>query len=135
MSYYDEPHYTPERRALYQTLSVIETSMQHARNLEAAEIARIEKQKADAENERLSAWHLEDTRRKQAVEEEAKRKEAASNFEADLKRQFFDGNPFASEFDFQTMLPELRKRAMLENTGTADKSEEMMRASGNYSRM
>jgi len=135
MSYLKFPNLNNQQIQTYETLSVLEASAQHNAKLRAAENAALEKQKRDAENEKLSAQHLEHSRREREAEAEARRKEAAANFEADLRRKFFEGNSFASESDFRVMWPELRKRAMLENTGTADKSEELMRQSGSYSRM
>ena len=135
MGYLKYPGMTPEQEAIMRQQGLVQHSLEHQARLRAAENAAFEKQKQDAENEKLAAWHLEDSRRRQAAEAEAKRKEAAANFEADLRRKFFEGNSFASESDFRAMLPELKKRAMLENTDTADKSEAAMRASGNYHAM
>ena len=135
MSFYDNKNYTPEQRAMYKQAAIIQNSAHHQRLKQIEAEAFAEREKQQAETERLAAWHLEDSRRQRAAEEEAKRKEAAANFEADLRRRFFEGNPFAKESDFQTMLPEIRKRAMLENIDTADKAEEMTRASGNYKLM
>jgi membrane protein involved in colicin uptake len=132
MSYLKYPGLSKEQLQTYETLSILENSAQHHANLRAAENAALEKQKRDAENEKLMAKHRAEREAELKAEAEARRKEAASNFEADLKRKFFEGNSFASESDFQAMLPELRKRAMLENTDMADKSEAAMRASGNY---
>ncbi len=135
MPYLDYPNLSPEQKATYKTLAVLEASGQHHANLQAAENLALEKQKRDAENERLSAQHLEQSRREREAEAEVKRKEAAANFEADLRQRFFAGNSFASESDFQNLLPELKKQEMLKNSERAETSEQLMRASGDYSAM
>ncbi len=132
MNYLDFPNLSPEQRAANRTIAILEHSAQHAAELERLKREQIEREKSDVENERLAAWHLEQSRREREAEEEVKRKEAAAGFEADLRRNFFEGNSFASESDFRAMLPELRKRAMLENTSTADKAEETTKQQGNY---
>jgi hypothetical protein len=121
--------------AIMKEQALIQSSLESQAKLRQAENAVLEREKRDAETERLAEWHREDSRRKHEAEAEATRKLASENFVSDLRRRFFEGNSFASEADFRAMLPELKKRAMLENTASADKSEELMRASGDYSRM
>ncbi len=135
MSFLDYPNLSPEQRATYKTLSVLEASGQHHANLRAAENEAFEKQKRDAENERLSEQHRLQREAELRIEAENFRKQSAANFEADLRRKFVEGNGFASESYFQNLLPKLRENAMLANVDSSDKTEQMIRESGNYSRM
>ncbi len=136
MSYLKYPGMSAEAEMIMRQEALVRNNLEHHANLRAAENAALEKEKRDAETERLAAWHREDTRKRQEAEAEATRKLAAANFEADLRRRFFEGNSsFASEADFRAMLPELKRRAMLSNIDSSDKSEAVTRASGNYNLM
>ncbi len=135
MRYYDDKNYTPERRAMYQHLSIVESSMQHAANLQAAENAALEKQKTDAENEKLLAKFDAEREAELKAETEEKRKQAAAHFEQSLRDQFFAGNSHVTESDFQSVLPDLRKSAMLKNMENVETAESVIRNSGSYSAM
>ena len=135
MSYYDYKNLSPEQKATYQTLSILETSANHQAKLQAAERAAFEKEKSDAENEKLLAKHRDERERELAAEAEQRRKENAARFEQSLRERFFAGNEFASEADFQKVLPKMRESVMLKNAETQETTENLMRKSGNYSRM
>lgn len=135
MSYYDYKNLSAEQKATYRTLSILETSARHQANLRAAENAAFEKEKSDAENEKLLAKHRADRARELAAEAEQRRKENAGRFEQSLRERFFAGNPFASESDFQKVLPKMRESMMLKNAETQETTEELMRKSGSYSAM
>lgn len=135
MPYYDFKNLSPERRAFYQQAAILENSVAHAAELKRLENEQIAQTKKDEENERLSEKFRVEREAELKKQAEEKRKQSAAHFEQNLREQFFAGNSHASESDFREMLPELKKRAMLENTESADKSEQMMRQSGSYGAM
>ncbi len=135
MSYFDYPNLSAEQRAFYKQAAILENSVQHQNRLEAERLAFAEQQKANVELEKESEKHRLAREVELRIEAENFRKQSAANFEVDLRQRFFDGNPFASESDFQNLLPKLRENAMLANVDSSDKTEQMIRESGNYSRM
>ncbi|MGI8642290.1 MAG: hypothetical protein ACR2MG_20355 [Pyrinomonadaceae bacterium] len=135
MSYLDDKNLSPEQRATYKTLAILENSAAHQRLKQVEAEAFAEQQQKDAENQKLSEQHRLQREAELRIEAENFRKQSAANFETDLKRKFFEGNPFASESDFQKILPKLRENAMLANVDSSDKTEKLIRESGSYSRM
>jgi hypothetical protein len=136
MSFLDYPNLSPEQRATYKTLSVLEASGQHHANLRAAENEAFEKQKRDAENERLSEQHRLQREAELRIEAENFRKQSAANFEADLRQRFFDGNPHASESDYLNVKDELKRQTLLSNMNFfGNKAEEITKSQSDYSAM
>jgi membrane protein involved in colicin uptake len=135
MPYYDDKNYTPEQRATYETLAVLENSARHAANVEAAQKAHEARLKKDEENEKLLAKFDAEREAELKAETEEKRKQAAAYFEQSLRDQFFAGNSHVTESDFQSVLPDLRKSAMLKNMENVETAESVIRNSGSYSRM
>lgn len=135
MSFLKYPGMSESEIAVMTQQAMIEESRQHQLNLQRAEEAVLEKRKSDAENEKLVEWHRQDSERKRQAEAEENRKIAAENFEQDLRRKFFEANGFASESDFQKILPKLREQTMIDKINSSDKSEKLTLESGNYSAM
>lgn len=120
---------------MYETLSILETSAARQAVKEAEKTAFAENEKYQAELEKESEKHRLQREAELRIEAENFRKQSAANFEADLRQRFFDGNKFASESDFQKILPKLRENAMLANVDSSDKAEQLIRESGNYGAM
>jgi membrane protein involved in colicin uptake len=135
MSILDYKNLSPEQRAVNQTIATIEASAQHAANLQAAENAALEKAKRDAENEKLSEKFRAEREAELKKEAEEKRKAAAAGFEQSLRERFFRANEFATESDFQAMLPKLKEAEMIARMQAEETTEGLMRQSGSYGAM
>lgn len=135
MSYYDFPNLSPERRVMYQTLSIIEDSAAHAARLEAEKRAFAEQEKENAENEKLLAQHLEHSRREREAEARKLREESNKSLQVELRERFFRANPNALEADYLRVKDSLKDAYFVEKMKSEATSEDVVRNSGNYSRM
>ena len=135
MSYLDDKNYTPEQRAMYKTLAILENSAQHQNRLEAERLAFAENAKLQAELHVESEKHRLAREAELKAEADARRKEAAANFEQNLREQFFAKNPHASESDYLSVKDELKRQAMLSNMDFGNKAEEISKNQVNYGAM
>ncbi len=132
---YDFPNLSPEQRAANQVIATIENSARHQNLIQAEQAAFAEQAARDAETEKQSEKFRVEREAELRREAEQRRQAAAVGFEKSLRERFFRGNEFATEADFQRMLPKLRENAMLDRMQTEADAEDLMRATGNYSAM
>lgn len=135
MSIYDFPNLSDEQRAVNKTIAIIENSQRHHANLEAAKKQAELKIAQDIENEKLLAKFAAEREKELEAEAEKMKKENRERGEAELRRRFFTANPDQTESDFQSVLPEMRKAEMLRRMESQQTAEDLIRNSGNYSRM
>ena len=132
---YSNKGLSPAQAQAMEVATLLEITRRHQLKLAAAEQAAFKKSEIDAANEKLAAKFRAERERELAAEAEARRKQAAAQFEQDLRAQFFAGNEFASESDFQKVLPRMKEEAMLANARSQTDSEGRMRGTGSYVRM
>ena len=133
--FYDFPNLSPEQRATNRTIAVLENSSRHQFLRQAEEKAFGEQQAREAENEKLSEQHRLQREVELRAEKETQRKENRERADAELRTRFFQANPDRTEYEFQSLLPKLREEMLLENINRLETSEDLMKQSGNYSRM
>ncbi len=135
MSIYDYKNLSAEQRSVNKTIAILENSQRHRANLEVAEKAAFEKQKADTENEKIMDGILAENERQKEIEEKQLRETSAKNLEIMLREKFFRTTENGLESDFQKLLPKLKEEYFLERMNGESSSEQLIRQSGNYSKM
>jgi hypothetical protein len=135
MNYLDYPNLSPEQKATYKTLAILENSAHHQRLREAEATAFEENERYQAELRQQAEKFRIQREAELKVEAEAKRREAAVYFEQNLREQFFAKNPHVSESDYLSVKDELKRQAMLTNMDFGNKAEEITKNQGNYNSM
>jgi hypothetical protein len=135
MSYLDNKNFTAEQRATYQTLSILENSAHHQNRLQAEQLAFAGQERKNAELHVESEKHRLAREAELKAEADARRKEAAANFEQNLREQFFAKNPHVSESDYLSVKDDLKRQALLSNMDFGNKAEEITKSQVNYGAM
>lgn len=132
---YDFKNLSPSQRELNKQLSLLEYSADHQARRIAEQRAFAESEKYQLELKKQAAAHMAKREAELKAEVEKQKSENRQRSDAELRRRFFEVNPNELESTLQSLLPELRKQQLLENMKRAETSEQLMRQSGDYSKM
>jgi len=135
MSYYDFKNLSAEQRAFYKQAAILENSAQHQNRLEAERKAFGENEKYQAELEKQSAKFRSEREAELKAEAEKLSLESNKNVEIELRERFFRANPNALEGDYNRVKDSLKDSYFVEKMKAEATAEDVMRQSGDYSRM
>jgi hypothetical protein len=135
MRYYDDKNYSPEQRATYKTLAILENSAVHQNLRQAEEKAVVEQQKYQAELRQQAEQFRIERETELKAEAEKLRLESNKNLEIQIREKFFRANPNALETDYLRVKDSLKDAHFVENMNNQETIEQLMRQTGNYSAM
>jgi hypothetical protein len=135
MSYLDSKNYSREQREMYKTLAVIENSARHQILKQAEQQAFAENEKYQVELEKQSEKFRVQREAELKAEAEKLRLESNKNLEIQIRESFFRANPMALEADYLRVKDSLKDAHFVENMQSQETVEDLMRQTGNYSRM
>jgi vacuolar-type H+-ATPase subunit E/Vma4 len=135
MSYLDYPNLSPEQKATYKTLAILENSAHHQRLREAEATAFAENEKYQAELRQQSEQFRIQREAELKAEAEKLRLESNKNLEIQIRERFFRANPNALETDYLRVKDSLKDAHFSENMQSQETVEDLIRQTGNYSAM
>lgn len=135
MSIMQSKNASAEQVAVNKVLAAVELTAHHNNEQIRLRREREEKERQAVKTAKLAERHRAIRAKQIADEAEAQKKQNRQNFENALRKRFFEANPNASEGDFQMVLPDLKKEAMLRNMRERESGEEIMKRTGSYEKM
>ncbi len=135
MRYYDDKNYTPEQRATYQTLAILENSAHHQKLRQLEATAFEENEKYQVELQKRSEQFRIEREAELKAEAEKLRLESNKNLEIQIREKFFRANPNALETDYLRVKDSLKDAHFVENMNNQETVEQLMRQTGDYSAM
>jgi vacuolar-type H+-ATPase subunit E/Vma4 len=135
MNYLDYPNLSPEQKATYKTLAILENSAHHQRLREAEATAFEENERYQAELRQQAEKFRIQREAELKAEAEKLRLESNKSLEIQIRERFFRASPNALESDFQRVKDSLKDKHFSENMNNQETVEDLMRQTGNYSAM